>query len=104
MGDHPRHQLDELLCHGVRLSVLAALDGPERVEFAVVRDGVQVSDSVLSKQVALLEQAGYVAVEKGRVGRRARTWLAATPEGSVALRSHLRAVRDVATHDISAQI
>lgn len=78
---HPRHRLDDLLTHAVRFSVVAALDGVEKAEFALVRDSVEVSDSVLSKQVALLERAGYVDVEKGRVGRRAHL-AAAHPDGA----------------------
>ena len=98
---HPRFALNELLAHGVRYSVLAALDSVERAEFAAVRDLVQVSDSVLSKHLAALEQAGYLRVEKGRVGRRARTWVLITPDGASAYRAHLRALRDVAAQDVS---
>ncbi|MFZ0160540.1 MAG: transcriptional regulator [Kineosporiaceae bacterium] len=98
---HPRHRLDDLLTHGVRLSVLAALDSVEKAEFALVRDAVEVSDSVLSKQVALLEAAGYVQVDKGKVGRRPRTWLSTTPSGATAYREHLRALRDIAAQDVS---
>lgn len=94
--DHPRHRLDDLLTHAVRFSVAAALAGVERAEFALVRDGVEVSDSVLSKQVALLEQAGYVAVEKGRVGRRPRTWLRLTDDGRAVLARHVAALRAIA--------
>ena len=64
-GQHPRHRLDDLLTNGVRLSVVAALDGLVEAEFALVRDAVEVSDSELSKQVATLEAAGYVRVDKG---------------------------------------
>jgi DNA-binding MarR family transcriptional regulator len=98
---HPRHRLDALLTSGVRLSIVAALDGAERLEFAAIRDGVEVSDSVLSKHVSALERAGYVRVEKGKVGRRSRTWLSLTPAGSQAFRVHLRAVRDIASHDLA---
>ena len=93
---HPRHDLDDLLTHGVRLSVLAALDGVAKAEFALVRDSVDVTDSMLSKQVALLETAGYVDVEKGRVGRMPRTWLKATDAGRAALARHLGALRAIA--------
>jgi len=92
---HPRHGLDELLGHAVRLSVMAALAGVDRAEFAFVRDTVEVSDSVLSKQVATLEAAGYVEVEKGRVGRRTRTWLRLTPAGGAALNRHVAALRAI---------
>ncbi len=98
---HPRHRLDDLLTHGVRLSLLAALDSVEKAEFALVRDVLEVSDSVLSKQAALLEAAGYLQVDKGRVGRRPRTWLSITADGAAAYRAHLYALRDIAAQDVS---
>jgi DNA-binding MarR family transcriptional regulator len=67
----------------------------DRAEFAFVRDTVEVSDSVLSKQVATLEAAGYVEVEKGRAGRRPRTWLKLTPAGAAALDRHVAALRTI---------
>jgi DNA-binding MarR family transcriptional regulator len=94
---HPRHQLDELLTNGVRLSIVAALDGVDRAEFALVRDSVEVTDSALSKQVATLEAAGYVGVDKGRVGRRPRTWLHLTDLGRGALSRHLTALQNIAS-------
>lgn len=97
MSGHPRHELDELLVHAVRFSVAAALVGVERAEFALVRDTVEVSDSVLSKQVALLEGAGYVEVEKGKVGRRPRTWLSLTADGEQAFARHVAALRAIAS-------
>ncbi|GHF34020.1 hypothetical protein GCM10010218_13960 [Streptomyces mashuensis] len=93
---HPRHRLAPLLGSPVRLSVVAALAAADRAEFGYVRDLVEVSDSVLSKQVAALEEAGWVTVEKGRVGRRPRTWLALTGEGRAAYGRHLDALRDIA--------
>jgi DNA-binding MarR family transcriptional regulator len=36
----------------------------------VVRDAVGVTESAPSKQVSTLEQAGYVQVRKGYVGKR----------------------------------
>lgn len=93
---HPRHQLDDLLTHGVRFSIMATLDGVDRAEFALVRDSVEISDSVLSKQVATLEEAGYVDVDKGRVGRRPRTWLRLTDTGRGVLAKHIGALQAIA--------
>jgi DNA-binding MarR family transcriptional regulator len=95
-GLHPRHALDDLLSHPVRLSIMAALAGVERAEFALVRDSIEVNDAMLSKQVALLEQAGYVRVDKGRVGRRPRTWLALTTTGEAAYQRHILALQTIA--------
>jgi DNA-binding MarR family transcriptional regulator len=60
-----------------------------------VRDTVEVTDPMLSKQVALLEAAGYVGVDKGRIGRRTRTWLTLTPDGRDAYRRHIAALRAI---------
>jgi DNA-binding MarR family transcriptional regulator len=98
---HPRHDLDEVLSNGVRLSVVAALQDVERAEFALVRDSVEVTDSALSKQCALLEVAGYLEVTKGRVGRKPRTWLALTAVGRQALSRHLVALRAIAGQPIA---
>lgn len=93
---HPRHSLDDVLSNGVRFSIVAALQGVERAEFALVRDSVEITDPALSKQCALLETAGYLEVTKGRVGRRPRTWLALTGDGRAALARHLAALRAIA--------
>jgi DNA-binding MarR family transcriptional regulator len=95
-GTHPRHDLDELLTNPVRLSIAAALADVGRAEFALVRDTVEITDPMLSKQVALLEAAGYVGVDKGRVGRHTRTWLNLTPDGQAAYRRHVAALRAIA--------
>jgi DNA-binding MarR family transcriptional regulator len=96
---HPRHALDDLLAHPVRFSIAALLAAASKVEFSFVRDHVEVTDSVLSKQMSALEQAGYVKVDKGFVGKRPRTWLSLTREGRRAFERHLAALREIARSD-----
>ncbi|WP_405949401.1 transcriptional regulator [Streptomyces prunicolor] len=80
-----------------RLSICGLLAaGPQWVEFSVVRDTVGVSDSVLSKQSRILEDAGYLEVRKGAVGRRPRTWFRLTPEGRTAFAEHLTWLQNAA--------
>lgn len=93
---HPRHALDEVIHAPVRFSVMATLAAAEEAEFGFVRDGVQVSDSVLSKTVATLERAGYVEVRKGYVGKRPRTWLRLSRDGRRAFDAHVAALRAIA--------
>ena len=95
-GQHARHRLDELIHAPVRLSIVAALAQVDEAEFAHVRDTVEVSDSVLSKQATQLEAAGYVKIRKGYVGKRPRTWLSLTPAGRTAYTGHLEALRAIA--------
>ncbi|MCK8608860.1 transcriptional regulator [Agromyces sp. C10] len=95
-GAHPRHRLDPLLQRAVPFSICALLAAADEAEFAFVRDTVEVSDSVLSKQASALEAAGYVSVRKGFVGKYPRTWLALTPQGRAAFAAHLDALRAIA--------
>ncbi|AXH34809.1 transcriptional regulator [Humibacter sp. BT305] len=89
---HPRHATDAVLTAPIRLSIVAALSRVDEMEFAALRDLIELSDSALSKQVSALEDAGYVEVRKGYVGKRPRTWLRVSPDGRAALRRHLAAL------------
>lgn len=93
---HPRHELDEVIHAPVRFSIMATLAAASKAEFGFVRDTVEVSDSVLSKQVTTLEKAGYVKVTKGYVGKRPRTWLSLTSDGLTAFNNHLATLRAIA--------
>jgi DNA-binding HxlR family transcriptional regulator len=96
---HPRHRLDELIHSPVRLSVMAALRSADAVHFGLLRDTVEVSDSLLSKHLAALESAGYVEVTKGYVGRRPRTWYSLTPQGRQAFDVYLATLREIVDGD-----
>ena len=82
--------------HPVRFSIVAMLASASRVEFSFVRDQIEVSDSVLSKQISALEQVGYVKVAKGFIGKRGRTWLSITKAGRRTFERHLAALREIA--------
>jgi DNA-binding MarR family transcriptional regulator len=81
---------DPLIHPITRLSICGLLAaGADWIEFAALRDAAGISDSVLSKQSRVLEDAGYVEVRKGAVGRRPRTWFRLTPQGRQAVQGHL---------------
>ena len=96
MTGHPRHRLDPVIHSPVRLSIMACLAAADKAEFGFVRDTVEVSDSVLSRQVTLLAEAGYVRPRKGYVGKRPRTWLSLTATGRSAYEAHLAALTAIA--------
>ncbi|MCF4139605.1 transcriptional regulator [Streptomyces sp. Tue 6430] len=93
---HPRKSLDTVIHAPVRFSIVAALASVDEADFKTLRDTIEITDSALSKQIALLEQAGYVKVRKAFVGKRARTWLSLTGDGRTAFTRHLAALRDIA--------
>ena len=92
---HPRHQLDDTLLTPVRYSTMAALGNGSEVDFATLRDLIETDDSSLSKAVSRLETTGYVAVRKGYVANKPRTWVRATAAGLKALRVHSAALHAI---------
>ncbi|MBB6475293.1 transcriptional regulator [Sphaerisporangium rubeum] len=88
-GAHPRHGLDPLIHTPVRLSIMAALAAADRVEFRFLRDTIEVSDSLLSKHMLTLEEAGYVKVEKVFISKKPGTWYSLSPEGRAAFQEYV---------------
>ncbi|MBV9471947.1 MAG: transcriptional regulator [Solirubrobacterales bacterium] len=89
-------QLDTVIHPPARLSICALLAAaPDWVEFATVRDTVQLSDSALSKHSRTLEDSGYLEVRKGAIGRRPRTWFRLTPAGRRAFAGHVEALHEI---------
>lgn len=73
--------LDSVIHAPIRLQVTAFLAGVSEAEFAALKDAVEVSDSVLSKHLSQLVDAGYVEARKAAIGGRQRTWLSLTRKG-----------------------
>lgn len=88
-------QFDELVHAPNRLQICAMLATADVVEFGTVRDGLGVADSVLSKHVRALSDAGYVAVHKAPWLSHIRTSLSLTEHGRRAFEGHLAALRAI---------
>jgi DNA-binding MarR family transcriptional regulator len=96
-------EFDELIHAPTRLSIVALLAAAEWADFTFVRDSLGLSDSALSKQIATLEQAGYVSVRKTGAGRSRRTHLRLSSPGRRAFRAHAAALQQIiATADALA--
>lgn len=87
---------DEIIHPPNRLKLCALLATADLVEFAVVRVVLDVSDSMLSKQVKILKNAGYVRVAKTTRDARPQTWIGLTKVGRSALDGHLAELRKIA--------
>jgi DNA-binding MarR family transcriptional regulator len=90
--------LDPIIHQPVRLQIMAALTAlPQdaQMEFVALRKMLGLSDGNLSVHLRKLEDAGYVQVEKAFVGRKPRTFIAATPTGRVAFDEHVQALQAI---------
>jgi DNA-binding MarR family transcriptional regulator len=78
-----------------RLQICALLASAASFEFALIKEQLGVSDSVLSKHIKSLEDAGYVNHEKRLVNGRQRTWLSLSQTGRKAFNNHVLALKAI---------
>ena len=90
---HPTAELSNVVHQRVRLGILTVLRQVSRADFGFLRDRLDLTDGNLSRNLAVLEESGYVTIEKGFEGKRPRTWVAITQEGSRALDEEVGALR-----------
>jgi len=86
-------RFDELIHAPTRLSIVALLAAAEWADFKFIRDNLKLSDSALSKQLSALEEAGYVEIRKGFVGKRPRTSVRLSAPGRAAFDGHVAALQ-----------
>ena len=88
-------RLDPLIHPPARLQVVTTLSAVSEAEFATLREALEVSDSVLSKHISALADAGYVRSRKGVHAGRRTTWIGLTAAGREALIEHVAALRQL---------
>ena len=92
---HPTTALSNVVHQRVRLGILTVLSQVARADFAFLRDRLELTDGNLSRNLVVLEESGYVTIEKGFEGKRPRTWIAITREGAQALDDEVGALRQL---------
>jgi len=91
-------ELPELnpVIHGkLRLALLSLLTTVEEAEFTWLRARTGSTDGNLGAQLAKLEEAGYVSVEKKFVQRKPQTLYRMTEEGRRALAEYVQALKQL---------
>ncbi len=81
--------LDPVIHAPNRLQICAFLAPLEEAEFQVLREELEVSESVLSKHISRLVEAEYVSIRKSPVNGRQRKWASLTDKGRTAFFSHV---------------
>jgi len=88
-------RFDGLIHAPTRLSIVALLAAAEWADFKFIRDSLGLSDSALSKQLATLEEAGYIEIRRGFVGKRPRTSARLAAAGRAAFEQHVAALQQL---------
>ena len=87
--------LDPIIHAPNRLKICAMLATSAELEFRLVKGQLDVSDSVLSKQLKTLEDAEYIQTKKRTQNGRPRTWISLTKKGLRAFESHVLALKQI---------
>ena len=86
---------DEVIHAPNRLRICAFLDATTSAEFGSVRDMLGVADSVTSKHLKVLQEAGYVTLTKPTGRGRVHTWVELTAAGRRAYAGHVAALKQL---------
>lgn len=84
--------LDPVIHAPKRLAVMAIVANAPKASFAFLKTQLEISDSDLSKQMSVLEAAGYVSASKDGRGRGSSTNFSITRAGRRAYDSHRAAL------------
>jgi DNA-binding MarR family transcriptional regulator len=90
---HPSQLLDDTVHQRVRLGILAVLAEADQADFGYLKETLDLTDGNLSRHLRVLEEAGFVSIEKGYQDRKPRTSVNATRKGRQALTDHLIALQ-----------
>ncbi len=79
----------------IRLGIMSILMVNDTMDFATVKEMLNITDGNLASHVTALEKLGYVLVSKQFVGKKPNTTYAATVEGKKAFAEHLNALESI---------
>ena len=86
-------ELNPLLHSQLRLAVISILMNVEEADFVYLREKTDSTSGNLSVQLDKLSSAGYIAVEKGFVGKKTRTVCKITEQGRKAFEEYVDALK-----------
>src|SRR5437764_8878173 len=85
-------KIDDVIHGRLRLGVMAYLANAEVADFNELKAVLEVTQGNLSVQLRKLEDAAYVTIEKGYLGRKPRTQVRITAAGRRAFAAYLEAL------------
>jgi DNA-binding transcriptional ArsR family regulator len=86
-------EVDRIVHEPARLMILMVLYGVESADFTFLLNATELTWGNLSSHVTKLEEAGYVEVEKGFVGKKPRTMVQLSKAGRRAVDTYRDTMR-----------
>ena len=88
-------EIDKIVHEPARLKILSQLYVVEKADFLFVMRQTGMTQGNVSGHLSKLEQAGYVKVKKGFLGKRPQTMLSMTAKGRDAFTSYIQNMRQL---------
>jgi len=89
------NRLNPVIHERARLGIVSALAAREAVTFAELKALLAMTDGNLSVHLRVLEEAGFVAIEKAFVGRKPQTTAALTRKGRIAFEHYVEVLEEI---------
>ena len=86
-------ELNPLLHSQLRLAIMSLLMNLVEADFVYLKEKTEATAGNLSVQIDKLSAEGYIAVEKGFVGKKTRTVCRITPKGIKAFEEYVEALK-----------
>ena len=87
-------ELDPLLHSQLRLAVMSILMNVDEADFVFPKEKTEATAGNRSVQLDKLSNAGYIAMEKGFVGKKTRTVCQITEQGRKAFEEYVEALKE----------
>lgn len=90
--NNPIAALNKLFDSRIRLGVMSVLMVNDSISFNDLKQMLDLTDGNLASHLNTLEQATFITVQKGFIGRKTNTTYRITPLGEQEFKAHLNAL------------
>ena len=84
----------------VRLGIMSILMVNETVDFASIKEQLQLTDGNIASHITALEKLDYIQITKQFIGKKPNTSYSATPAGKKAFSEHLDALEKLISKSV----
>ena len=92
---NPIKDLNKIFDSRIRLGIMSALVVNAEVNFNELKELLDITDGNLASHLKTLDEASYIKVLKGFVGRKTNTTYSVTKLGEKAFKAHLSALEQM---------
>ncbi len=89
MTEFDYKQLDDLLCSRIRLAIISVLVSVDKIDFKQLKVQTKATDGNLSVNLKKLEDAEYITIKKGFIGRKPNTTYYISDKGKEAFKKYV---------------